>query len=90
MPLFNLECPKGHFKKLLTSCQTFDKVPVEKKTCQCGELMTRKATGPTSSVKERLDNGIMPKAVERFADTERLYKERNEKADPNAGGKNRS
>ena len=90
MPLFNMVCPNGHEKKLLTSMPTLDKVPLAKKTCQCGELMTRKATGPTANVKEVLDSGLMVKKLERFADTERLYQERNAAADPNAGRKNHS
>jgi hypothetical protein len=35
---------------------------------------------------ERLDNGAMPRAVERLADAERLYADRAAKADPLAGG----
>ena len=88
MPLFNMVCPNGHSKKLLTSAATFDKVPVEKKMCQCGELMIRKATGPTANVKEVLDNGVMVRRVERLADIERLIKNRNANADPNAGKRN--
>jgi DNA-directed RNA polymerase subunit RPC12/RpoP len=48
---------------------------------RCGELVTRKARGITSTKFERLDNGFMAKPVERPADAERLYKER-AKIDP--------
>lgn len=91
MPLFNVKCPNGHKSSILTFESSFDKIPSVKKKCkECGEEMVRDGTGPTSSVKEKLDNGMMPKAIERLSDAERLYHERATKADPNAGGKNRS
>jgi hypothetical protein len=31
------------------------------------------STGPTTQVKEVLDNGLMPKAVERYTDAEKVY-----------------
>lgn len=52
----------------------------------CGGLTRREGTGPSTSVKERLDNGSMPRALERFADAERLHHERAAAADPLAGG----
>lgn len=45
----------------------------------CGGKWVREPTGATSQVYERLDNGLMPKAVERPKDAERLYKERAKK-----------
>jgi hypothetical protein len=90
LPLFNAVCSDGHFKRILTSLPTFDSIPVEKKTCQCGKAMVRKAVGPTANVKETLDNGCMVKKLERFADAERLYHDRAKTADPNAGKRNRS
>lgn len=89
MPLFNLKCPNGHQKSLLTVGQSWDKVPDEKKMCPvCNEIMTRNGTGPTSNVKEKLDNGLMPKAIERYSNAEELYQNRNKNADPKAGGRN--
>lgn len=91
MPLFKLSCKNGHKKELLTTTSTLDSVSDEKKKCGvCGETMVRSGIGPTANVKERLDSGVMVRAVERYSDTERLFKERNQKADPNAGRKNRS
>lgn len=91
MPLFNLKCPNGHTRSILTIQSNFDKIPVEKKKCkECSEIMTRNASGPTAAVKEKLDNGVMIRAVERLADAEKLYHDRAINADPNAGRKNRS
>lgn len=89
MPLFKLTCPNGHRKNLLTTTSSWDKVPNEKKKCHvCSETMSRSGTGPTANVKESLDNGLQVRKVERYADAERLYKERNKTADSNAGGRN--
>lgn len=90
MPLFNMICSNGHERKILTSEIYLDKISTKKKTCYCGEPMKRKASGPTSSVKEILDNGLMVKRLERLSDSERLHRERNSKADPNAGKRNYS
>jgi hypothetical protein len=49
--------------------------------------MRRVVAGPSTSIVERLDNGAMPKAVERYSDAERIFKERHEAADPLAGTK---
>lgn len=48
--------------------------------------MDREATGPSTQTMERLDNGAMPKALERLANAEELYADRAAKADPLAGG----
>lgn len=45
----------------------------------CGGTWQRDPTGPTTQKYERLDNGLMPRAVERPADAERLFKERADK-----------
>ncbi len=42
----------------------------------CNSFMTRDARGPGVVAMERLDNGVMAKPVERFADAEKLFKER--------------
>lgn len=53
--------------------------------CECGGKFDWDPSGPSAAVKEILDNGAMPKAVERFADAERLYHERAKDRDPLAG-----
>jgi hypothetical protein len=58
---------------------------MQQKTCKCGCLMKRDTRGPSTHVKERLDNGCMVKALERYADAERIFQERHENADPLAG-----
>lgn len=55
----------------------------------CQGVMEREAIGPTTAQKEILDNGAMTRRLERFADAERLHKERALNADPLAGGVNR-
>jgi hypothetical protein len=52
----------------------------------CGKKVVREAQGPSSTKMECLDNGAMAKSVERFADAERLYKERADQADSLSGG----
>ncbi len=44
--------------------------------CQCGSEMVRAVSGPSATVKEKLDNGYMPRALERFSEAERLFRER--------------
>jgi hypothetical protein len=41
-------------------------------------ILVRTPKPPTSQVTEVLDNGAMPKRLERLADAERLYRERAE------------
>ena len=45
---------------------------------RCGSSLERYEIPPTSRIIETLDNGLMTRAVERPADTERLYKEKAE------------
>jgi len=42
----------------------------------CGSMMRRDPRPPSSQVMESIDNGLMPRRVERLADAERLYKDR--------------
>ena len=42
----------------------------------CGGILIRTPNPPSTHTKEILDNGAMPKSLERFSDAERLYKER--------------
>ena len=83
MALFNLECSCGSKKRLFATI--FSKLSQEQKLCQCGKEMLRVGNGPTTQVMERLDNGCMPKALERHAEAERIFEERRLAADPLAG-----
>ena len=56
--------------------------------CKCGEIMNRQVKGPSTQTMERLDNGAMVRAVERYSDAERLLKDRHNNADSLAGQKN--
>ena len=90
MPVYNTKCNDCKAKRrILTPCASFSLIPLEQKTCnKCKCALVRDASGPSTSVKEVLDNGAMPKAVERFADIEETMAERNRNADENAGKKN--
>lgn len=91
MPLFNLFCGVcGRRARRLAP--SVDKLP-KMLGCQsptCLGLMERAAAGPGSAVIERLDNGVMIRPLERFADAERLYADRRAKSDPLAGGRIRT
>lgn len=86
MPLFNLKCD-GCGAADRTLAASWAAVAPDRLKCKaCGGDLRRAATGATSQVVERLDNGLMPKAVERLADAERLFQERAKNSDPLAGG----
>jgi len=75
MPIFHYfcqNCDKAS-KKLL------EKEPESLQCPVCGSDLVRDMKGPSARVVERLDNGVMPKALERLADAERLFKDRAEK-----------
>jgi len=87
VPLFCLVC---------TSCgeatnRLADTAPaaLQKPCTKCQGVMKRQPKGVSSQVMEKLDNGAMPRAVERLADAERLYNERAANSDPLAGGAQR-
>jgi hypothetical protein len=88
MALLNFRCECGETSRVFSnSCDPGFTTPV----CKCGSVMERDVKGPSTHVKERLDNGIMVKALERYSDAERIFKERHDNADPLAGTKaNRS
>ena len=46
------------------------------RVCKCGSEMQREYVPVSTQTMERLDNGFMPRSVERLADAPRLYKER--------------
>jgi hypothetical protein len=74
MPLYKMVCPKCGIliKKISKQLPT---IVCEK----CSVLMERAMSPPESQVKEVLDNGFMPKRIERFKDTESLFKNREKK-----------
>jgi hypothetical protein len=85
MPMFHVRCKgcRSEDDRLLSFVGE-----ISLQLCRtCGEKKMRRAPrGPSVQVMERLDNGAMPRAVERLADAERLYADRAAKADPLAGG----
>lgn len=74
MPVFNYLCEAcgQPVRRLCPADQALMPPPCPK----CAGKLVRRPIAPSTHVKEKLDNGAMPKAVERFADAERLYKER--------------
>ena len=90
MPLFNLRCSTcGDTKRLLVAVKSFDDISKDLLfCCKCKVEMARCGKGPSTSVKEVLDNGAMPRAVERFHDIEDTMRERHLNADPLAGKRN--
>lgn len=72
MPLFNLTCPTCHksVKRLMTPKEFKDCPPM---CLECAVKLVREARGPSNRVVERLDNGVMPRAVERLFNAEELF-----------------
>lgn len=48
---------------------------VKAPSCSCGQVLVRDADPPSSSMMETLDNGVMPRALERFQNAEELHKD---------------
>jgi hypothetical protein len=91
MPLLYGKCCKCQAsKKFLTADTLWDNISAVRKVCSCGGNFERDARGVNSMVMEVLDNGVMPRAVERLADIEELKRERLRNADENAGKSNRT
>ena len=90
MALFNLLCTKcGNTKRIFGD--TYDAIDIKQKICKCHYQMIRVSNGPSTRILEKLDNGSMVKALERYADAERIFQERHDNADELAGTKpNRS
>jgi len=77
MPMFHFRCescstPKSRLLKDAT---------VNPGACACGGKLKREPKGTTTRTVEKLDNGAMPRAVERLSDIESLRKEYTE-SDP--------
>lgn len=71
MPVFNYRCVSCGYK-FGKMAATRNPPPCPK----CGGDCRSDPTGPTAQVNEILDNGLMPRRLERLRDAERLYKER--------------
>ncbi len=85
MPVFNLVC--GSCSKTTRQlASSWGSRTADASKCDCGGELKRAATGPSTRVVETLDNGAMPRSVERLANAEELYRKRAESADPLAGG----
>jgi DNA-directed RNA polymerase subunit RPC12/RpoP len=78
VPIFNYRCPQcsNNVRRHLSNPEDGKR---EMFCPKCNEKLDRAPTPPDPHVIERLDNGAMPRAVERFADAERLMKEREDK-----------
>ena len=86
MALFNLLCTKcGNTKRVFGD--TYETVDIKQKICKCNYQMLRMTAGPSTSIVEKLDNGSMVKALERYSDAERIFNERHQNADPLASTK---
>ena len=72
MPLYYFTCRKcsADVRRILTPDQ------VSGAKCTCGGNLKRTPRPPSTHVMERLDNGVMKRALERFADAEELHRER--------------
>jgi len=82
MPTYNMFCGECGYVQMRRTRVALAKLTDEElkkiKWCpKCEEYyMNRKAIPPTTAVKETLDNGLMPHAIERLKDAEELYKDR--------------
>lgn len=76
MPLYYFKCPtcQAEARRILTPEQAR-----EGAHCSvCAALMERTPQPPSARVTEVIDNGLMTRRLERLADAERLFAERNE------------
>jgi hypothetical protein len=79
MPLYYFGCPDSSCAVTTRRLLPPKEVRLAEETCpKCGKLMLRQANAPTARVTEVIDNGIMTRRLERLADAERLFTERNE------------
>lgn len=87
MPVYSFRCPHGHsFNKSMSVGEFKDSkglVPCKEELCSFTARRVRKAA--TSQAMEVLDDGIRPQRVERLADAERIFREREEAHDQKYG-----
>jgi putative FmdB family regulatory protein len=73
MPLFHFACTICH-ERTRRILETKD---IDTQECKgCGAALERTPEPPSVQVMESLDNGFMPRRVERLRDAERLYRDR--------------
>jgi hypothetical protein len=76
MPSYRFVCPIcNNLQRLIL---TPDQAKSGKLPCQwngCKGILKRAAKPPTARITETLDNGLMPRAIERPADAEQLHNE---------------
>lgn len=82
MPLYHYTCPscRAALRRILNR----EAAKRDQRCPTCSAVLVRAPSAPSTSVVERLDNGHMPRAVERPAEAERLFRERS-KIDPSKG-----
>jgi len=83
MPFFRYQCPKC----LLQARKFLEKREGEPppSKCECGQATQWVYGQPQTMIKEVLDNGIMPRSVERLKDIEELIHERHKVYKPKDG-----
>jgi len=80
VPFFYLGCSKCNISegRMLAPAEV-----AQQKCAKCGRPMRRQVRAPSVQVNEVIDNGIMPHAIERLADVEKLSRERSKTHRPN-------
>lgn len=75
MPAYYFECPecRASDRRILSAKAAKDYAqPCE----ECGRIMKRVPKPPSTQITETLDNGLMPRRLERPADAEQIYHDR--------------
>jgi hypothetical protein len=82
MPLYYFRCRSCHLeqRRILKPEEALGL------RCSCTGELERTPRPPSARVTETLDNGVMTKRLERLADAERLFSERNEAVKKSQGG----
>ena len=77
MPQYFFVCPVCHWpeRRILSPEESKDPIPCTM-TEGCSGILKRTPKPPTSKIVETLDNGAMPRRLERLADAERIFEER--------------
>lgn len=72
----NERCEAGRRpQRWLSTPGTLEQDRLRHPCTHCGERLARRPQGPGTSVVQRLDNGVMPRAVERPENMEELLEE---------------
>lgn len=76
MPAYSFLCPvcKKPSRYILSVEEAQGDVPCRMEGC--GGILQRVARSPSVQIVETLDNGLMPRKLERLADAERIHEER--------------